>query len=669
MSDASFFLSYLAIFSIQIFLLAGDLVKPEAAHTLMQLIAEGTGEDDDADEQLRKDAVENYVSLLLDDTSIATGGGALLPDILVQTMSWTLGEYGYLSERLPQTELMTRLAADIAHRPFHDPCTRGFVVASVVKLVAQTGTCPAAVSSLLALYGQSRNLDLQQRCLEFSALLHTPEVMVNVLPMDASCEDLGVDESLSFLDSYVEAAVARGAPRYCPPPEHAEVLALAEGREVKEPGLKLTPYAKPEKPSPATSMPGGAGGGNLLAGLSLNPASSSSGGAGGGGGLGPQKPAAGPGPGSRQGLRPVAQVWSRQGAVVGSKGPAASSGTSPAMAPSPLAQTPVSSGSSQEAIEGQAAPDVESRRANGGGSRQEAAAPRELTEKEKLAQALFGGLGASSSPGAGRAPWGVGGSGGGGGAAKTSAASRTARQGGQQQQQPPPAASSGGGVDLLDMDGTGDNGTLRTSRASPPAAPVPSSPPVSTKLSAAATPSLLDFGDEEVVSKPTPTPTPTFPTTSSSSSPSLSSSIPAQVDPFAALSGVTPQSLQLSLPGGAHFSHDGRGLQPLAINTQDFGARWTQMRFQAPAQGTQTPIRTLEALAAALQQEVGLHVVESIPRTAEVIAAGRLGPDGGAVLVHAKLHAQSGSADCLIKCNDNVLAQHLSQHLAKTLRR
>jgi hypothetical protein len=28
-----------------------------------------------------------------------------------------------------------------------------------------------------------------------------------------------VDESLSFLDAYVEAAVARGAPRYSPPAE------------------------------------------------------------------------------------------------------------------------------------------------------------------------------------------------------------------------------------------------------------------------------------------------------------------------------------------------------------------------------------------------------------------------------------------------------------------
>lgn len=44
----------------QVFLLAGDLVKPEAAHTLMQLVAEGTGEDEAADDQLRRDAVSGF---------------------------------------------------------------------------------------------------------------------------------------------------------------------------------------------------------------------------------------------------------------------------------------------------------------------------------------------------------------------------------------------------------------------------------------------------------------------------------------------------------------------------------------------------------------------------------------------------------------------------------
>lgn len=147
------------------FLLAGDLVKPEAAHTLMQLVAEGTGEDEEADAQLRKDAVESYASLLVDASSSSSsspgqqgisGGGdggegesggrrvlpAVLPDVLAQTMAWILGEYGYLlSERVPQEALVQHLAAPkgLARREAQDPATRGFVVSGVVKLVAQMG--------------------------------------------------------------------------------------------------------------------------------------------------------------------------------------------------------------------------------------------------------------------------------------------------------------------------------------------------------------------------------------------------------------------------------------------------------------------------------------------------------------------------------------------------
>ena len=48
----------------KVFRLAGDMVKPEVAHNLMQLIAEGSGEDEEADVALRRDAVDNYLDLL-----------------------------------------------------------------------------------------------------------------------------------------------------------------------------------------------------------------------------------------------------------------------------------------------------------------------------------------------------------------------------------------------------------------------------------------------------------------------------------------------------------------------------------------------------------------------------------------------------------------------------
>lgn len=48
----------------KVFRLAGDMVKPEVAHNLMQLIAEGSGEDEEADVALRRDAVDSYLDLL-----------------------------------------------------------------------------------------------------------------------------------------------------------------------------------------------------------------------------------------------------------------------------------------------------------------------------------------------------------------------------------------------------------------------------------------------------------------------------------------------------------------------------------------------------------------------------------------------------------------------------
>ena len=70
-----------------VFELGGELVRPDVAHNLMRLIAEGSGEDDEADMALRRFAAATYYSML---------DRPILPDILVCVICWVLGEYGYL---------------------------------------------------------------------------------------------------------------------------------------------------------------------------------------------------------------------------------------------------------------------------------------------------------------------------------------------------------------------------------------------------------------------------------------------------------------------------------------------------------------------------------------------------------------------------------------------
>ena len=60
-----------------VFELGGELVRPDVAHNLMRLIAEGSGEDEDADMALRAYAAQAYYDLLTKPT---------LPDILLQVI-------------------------------------------------------------------------------------------------------------------------------------------------------------------------------------------------------------------------------------------------------------------------------------------------------------------------------------------------------------------------------------------------------------------------------------------------------------------------------------------------------------------------------------------------------------------------------------------------------
>ena len=226
-------------------------------------------------------------------------------------------------------------------------------------------------------------------------------------------------------------------------------------------------------------------------------------------------------------------------------------------------------------------------------------------------------------------------------------------------------------VDLLDL-GEGSPVAARAEEAAPPVqeapAPGPAPAPAAPKTGAASV-SLLDFGaEEEVVRAAAPALTkPRQP----GHAPAAAAAEPAKAqqqpndDPFAALSAVQPAAppppsllsggggsgatataaySPAPAPAGGGFSFQGKALQPLALDTQAFGQRWPRLRFQTPVPVPQTRLGTLDLLAGALRLAAGLHIVEAIPRTAEVIAAGALGGGPGpAVLVHAKLHAARGA--------------------------
>ncbi len=85
---------------------------------------------------------------------------------------------------------ITQKVCDLADKSGSQPATKSYAVAAVLKLTAQLGSLLPCVAKLVQKYGQSRYVDLNQRCHEFEALVARPSLMVEVLPVDASCEDI-----------------------------------------------------------------------------------------------------------------------------------------------------------------------------------------------------------------------------------------------------------------------------------------------------------------------------------------------------------------------------------------------------------------------------------------------------------------------------------------------
>lgn len=450
-----------------VFFLGGELVRPEVAHNLMRLIAEGSGESEDADNELRAYAVDKF---------IATLEQPHIPDVLVHIISWVLGEYSYLLE-MGTEEVLNKLC-DLAEVHYENPSTRGWIITAITKVLVRHGSYPAHVKEVVDRYKRSVSSDVQQRCYELEEVMSLDRNAWDIsLPEDASCEDVQVDASLAFLDDYVKAALNAGCAPYKPPTERKDLLTrLALNPVEKEQNrnkLKFGAYEKPAVPASVTPA----------AQSILTPAPPPS-------LTAPVEPPTLLNPSNTSGLNVggAKKLWSPQGwkpeAPLGQRGGSAEPSADPA------AYTPPSSASAAK---------------SGAGAKP---SPAKQNEKAALAGALFGSLGAEPAAPAARKPAGKA-------AGRTATRTRPATAATPQAAAPavfaPEPVAAPVPVTVAAAPATGARVAARprpgtataAAAASPVAAAAPTAAPASRKPAASES-LLLDLGFDAPMSAPAP---------------------------------------------------------------------------------------------------------------------------------------------------------------------
>eukprot|EP00854_Cymbomonas_tetramitiformis_P010505 gene10505-12428_t len=184
---------------------AGELVTDSIAQNLMRLVAEGAGDEDEhADNELR---------------------------VLLRIVSWVLGEYGLLSPTSSAAELVKALV-DVSKRPGVGVALKGTVLSAITKIVAHSRIAlPGEALELVKQAANSRSISLQQHAHELQGLTQSSaETLAVALPPDSSSEKIEVDEGLSFLDGFVQEALANGAKPFVPLEDRPLVGAKKIGR-------------------------------------------------------------------------------------------------------------------------------------------------------------------------------------------------------------------------------------------------------------------------------------------------------------------------------------------------------------------------------------------------------------------------------------------------------
>jgi AP-4 complex subunit epsilon-1 len=356
-----------------VFELGGTLVRSAQAHNLCTLIIEAAQAqvaDGNVENDIRVYAVETYLQLLNNNSQ--------LPDLLLQVTAFILGEYGHLSTSMNVHGVINVLEAALDRQYDDAATTKSWILHAIMKLVANSQIVDQDIQHLVSKYQASLYVDLQQRAHEFAELIKSPQLMKAVLPVDSAALDIQVDSKLSFLNGYVDAALKAGAKPYSKPSASSLAATAAESKsnaihdKNKPAALNFEAYAAPitqqyNEPSPPF----------------LNPATN------------PTPTAAvnhEADLGTTLKLQGVTRKWGPSGynEPEAAKPPVNHSALPPATAAYVAATGPTVA--AMPSMNSPLAPEPQQAK-----PKPREALPRQLTEKEKAAQALFAGIGGNTA--------------------------------------------------------------------------------------------------------------------------------------------------------------------------------------------------------------------------------------------------------------------------------
>uniref|UniRef100_A0A8C2U8X1 AP-4 complex subunit epsilon n=1 Tax=Coturnix japonica TaxID=93934 RepID=A0A8C2U8X1_COTJA len=209
-----------------VFSVGGDVLYPDIPNNFLRLLAEGF-DDGKEDRHLRTYAVRSYLALLEEEN-------VFYPQKFLQVMSWVLGEYSSLATDVDPEIILTRLH-NLLKKTFVTSETKAWIMAAVTK-IASRASFSKTVDKLIQEFSGSLDTCMRQHIFELKHLCEDKVLMKGLLPFDASCNDMVVDASLSFLDEFVAEGLGRGAAPYKPHHQRQEEK-LSQGK-----ALNFEPY-------------------------------------------------------------------------------------------------------------------------------------------------------------------------------------------------------------------------------------------------------------------------------------------------------------------------------------------------------------------------------------------------------------------------------------------